>query len=164
MSAVLQVCWIQTPSLSPLQWATWSHYNSIPYRRLFHKWAYCITKTMRESSLSASRAEKVSKSSLVNIGFTDYYIIFSLSNKIEAESLPVIWLNSSVVGRTPVWILVVLCSTVRSEVVSEGRHPLYTKVYLRSTTAFPRGSRIVCKQCESVKKARHWKGNERFDF
>ena len=54
-----------------LQWATWSHYNSIPYRRLFHKWAYCITKTMRESSLSASQAKKVSKNLLVYFLFTN---------------------------------------------------------------------------------------------
>ena len=56
---------------STKQWATWSHYNSIPYRRLFHKWAYCITKTMRESSLSASQAKKVSKNLLVYFLFTN---------------------------------------------------------------------------------------------
>ena len=53
------------------QWVAWSHYNSIPYRRLFHKWAYCITKTIQETSLSANQAEKVFKSSLVNIWFTE---------------------------------------------------------------------------------------------
>ena len=49
----------------------WSHYNSIPCRRLFHIWVYCIPKTIPESSLSATWAEKVLKNLLVYLWFTE---------------------------------------------------------------------------------------------
>ena len=64
------------------QWVAWSHYNSIPCRRLFNKWAYCITKTMRESSLSASRAEKVLKNLLVYFWFIDN--LLNIHNDLRA--------------------------------------------------------------------------------